>query len=198
MSSSMWVIGGSSCHGGLRMLQGLLKVKPLRIIADTDLTLGLRKLETALGQGSVWWEQHPVLTLSVRLSGYLLPAQGAGLGEPLVCPSTDAMVPPALHQPCTHAWQGVSGVCSHRALILLQQFILFFFFLFTAVTIGILLCSCLICLHQHQEVCAGTTEVSSHGSRGDQITSPGSSAGTALGTSCILLNGRCVFQRELL
>jgi len=48
-------------------------------------------------------------------------------------------------------------------------------------------------------------EVSSCGSRGAQITSPGSSAGTdhpvlvgtAPGTSCVLLNGRRAFQREL-
>lgn len=99
-SCSTWVTGGSPCHGGLRMQKpaGLLKVKSLRITAHTDLALGPRnlQLESAVGQGSVQWEQHLVLSLSVYPSEYLLLAQGAGLGESLVCPSMGAMVPPAL------------------------------------------------------------------------------------------------------
>lgn len=71
--------------------------------------------------GSVWWEQQPVLSLSLQPSGHLLLAQGAGLGEPRVCLRTGATSP----QGPTPAWPGVSGVCSHTALILLQQFILF-------------------------------------------------------------------------
>lgn len=67
-----------------------------------------------------------------------------------------------------------------------------------------MLCRCQIRLHECQEVCAGTTLASSRGNTGDQTAFPGSSAGTdhpvlvgtALGTSCILLNGKaCLSER---
>lgn len=92
-----WAVGAAAFMASQEIRVGLLKVNPLRIATHTGIT-GPRnlQLETAVGQGSPQWEQHLVLSLSLHPSVYLLLAQGAGLGEPLLCPSTGVTAPPAL------------------------------------------------------------------------------------------------------
>lgn len=136
---SQGAVGAEARMGSPESRAGLLEVNPLRITAHRDITCGPGnlQLETAVGQGSIQWEQHPKLSLSLHPSGYLLLAQGAGLAEPLVCPSTGATVRPAL-APAPYA-------CTARCIrSLLSQStdpgtaIHPLFFLFTAVTVGIL------------------------------------------------------------
>lgn len=93
---------GTESHKGL---QGF-KVNPLRIPAHTSIIFGPRnlQLETATGQGSIQWEQHPVLFLSLHSPGHLLLAQGIVLSEP---PGTGATAPPAPHTGVIRSTRGL-------------------------------------------------------------------------------------------
>lgn len=93
---------GTEAHRGL---QGF-KVNTLRIPAHTKIILGPRnlQLETATGQGSIQWKQHPVLSLCLHPPGHVLLAQGALLSEP---PGTGATAPPAPHTCVTRSTRGL-------------------------------------------------------------------------------------------
>lgn len=93
---------GTESHRGL---QGF-KVNLLRIPAHTSIILGPRslQLESATGQGSIQWEQHPVLSLSLYPPGHFLLAQGTELSEP---PGTGATAPPAPHTCVTRSTSGL-------------------------------------------------------------------------------------------
>lgn len=136
----LWqAVGAAAYMASQEIRAALLKINPLRITTHTGIALGPRnfQLETAVGQGSLQWEQHLVLSLSLHPSVYLLLAQGAGLGEPLLCPSAGATALPALAPALYPCATGCTGVCSLRALVLLQQFVLFLL-PFTAITVRIL------------------------------------------------------------
>lgn len=82
------------------------KLYPLRISAHKSIILGPRnlQLETATGQGSIQWEQHPVLSLSLHPPGHVLLAQGTVLSEP---PGTGTTAPPAPHTCVTRSTRGL-------------------------------------------------------------------------------------------